>query len=82
MVQYAMDEILGGAQGFTWGSPGAKINPLNTNIINFEHVNDVVPIGGLLVFNHLTGTEVLLNNSVPNSAFQDLIGLQFAQHDM
>src|SRR5437879_1442785 len=81
MVQYAMGESFINSAGFTWGSPGAKINPSNTNIVNFEHLNDVVPMVGSAV-NHLVGTEIVINGTVNDTALQDFVSGQFVQHNM
>jgi hypothetical protein len=75
MVNYAMNEGLPNAEGFTWGSPGAKITPSNTNIVNFEHLSDVVPLVGRIVGNYLVGSEVVINDWANNAGL-------FAQHDM
>jgi Protein of unknown function (DUF2974) len=84
MVQFAMNESFAGAnaQGFTWGSPGAEMAPLNANIVNFEHQSDVVPIAGGIAGNHLVGTEVVINDSVDDTPFDQLVSGVFAQHDM
>jgi hypothetical protein len=50
--------------------------------VNFEHQSDIVPIAGGVAGNHLVGTEVVLNDSLDDTPFDQLVSGVFAQHDM